>query len=54
MSSCMKLQGAHSMHTIGLKMCFCHLWWQIGKDIVAAFEEAIGRKGDHIRVAALV
>lgn len=42
------------MHTIGLKMCFCHLWWQIGKDIVAAFEEAIGRKGDHIRVAALV
>ncbi len=42
------------MHTIGLKMCFCHLWWQIGKDVVAAFEEAIGRKGDHIRVAALV
>lgn len=26
----------------------------VGKDIVAAFEEAIGRKGDHIRVAALV
>lgn len=33
---------------------FILLWCQVGKDIVAAFEEAIGRKGDHIRVAALV